>query len=118
MKKNAYIYELRVIAPPNSAETNQALYGGEGTFVNMDFGCDIHAREQMGMLFQDAIQHCLHLQLRCGIKLKDGEAVEETTLYKHLQRKIDLYERMQQEMKLGRVEENVDNPADKMYIRV
>ena len=31
MKKNAYIYELRVIAPPNSAETNQALYGGEGT---------------------------------------------------------------------------------------
>ena len=71
MKCNNFVYELVVKAPKNSAKTNQALYGGDGTFVNMDFGIDIHAREQVCMMFQDAIGHCLHLQLHCGVNMKE-----------------------------------------------
>ena len=95
MEKKRFVYEISIEDVPHTAETVQEALGTD--YFNSDFGIDVHASMNLGELFQDAIGQCLMLGLRAA-----GD--ENKQLMEYEDKKFKLYCKIQDTMKLVRVE--------------
>ncbi len=112
-KLKNFVYELSFVSLPHNKNTVKEAFGTD--YYNPDFGVDTHARDSLNDLFKDAICQCLWLKIKNLGKdstLKDNkEAADRFDGY--MDRKIAFYEKLQESLKLARVEDTkVKKPED------
>lgn len=99
-----FVYEISWKDLSHTPATNKELYGTN--FFNPDFGIDIHARESINNLFQDAITHCMLFKMKNMAQkpqTKEGKQ-SQTRQIKYYDKKIKLYETIRDSIKLLRME--------------